>query len=134
MQKIETGQLMVDRCEADAYTRHSHIPAYEALLIAIGEYFSSEDILSSDEKVVVTDKPPIYFQHQGHSMTIVGFESRKSGAVNLVVFDPMFSPSPAIKGLVGSSSFQLQQPGRLLTAHRRGESYLSKFKDFEIVK
>ena len=35
--------------------------------------------------------PPLYFQHQGHSRTIVGVEIMKSdggGGVRLLVFDP----------------------------------------------
>ena len=35
--------------------------------------------------------PPLYFQHQGHSRTIVGVEVMKSdggGGVRLLVFDP----------------------------------------------
>ena len=67
-------------------------------------------------------------------MTIVGFEVRKSGSLNLMVFDPMFNPSPAIKKLVGSNSFRTANPERLLRAHRRGESYLGKYRDFEILK
>lgn len=83
---------------------------------------------------MLTDKPPIYFQHKGHSMTIVGLEIKNSGAVNLVVFDPMFNPSPAIKRLVGSGSFRTANPERLLRAHRRGESYLGRYRDFEVLK
>ena len=67
-------------------------------------------------------------------MTIVGLEIKKSGMVNLVVFDPMFNPSPGIKKLVGSSSFRASNPERLLRAHRRGESYLSRYRDFELLK
>ena len=67
-------------------------------------------------------------------MTIVGLEARKSGAVNLIVFDPMFNPSPAIKRLVGSNSFKISNVEKLIRAHRRGEAYLSKYRDFEILK
>jgi hypothetical protein len=100
----------------------------------MGEYFSGDRVFDADEKVVMTDKPPVYFQHQGHSMTIVGLEVKHSGAVNLVVFDPMFNPSPAIKRLVGSNSFRTPDPERLLKAHRRGESYLGRYRAFEILK
>ena len=87
-----------------------------------------------DEKVVMTEKPPIYLQHHGHSMTIVGLEAKTSGAVNLVVFDPLFNPSPAIKRLVGSHSFKTANPEQLLKAHRRGESNLGRYRGFEILK
>jgi len=104
------------------------------LLLAVGEYFSDDKFFDSKEKIIMTNKPPIYFQHQGHSMTIVGLEVKKSGAVNLIVFDPMFNPSPAIKRLIGSNLFKAPNPERLLRAHRRGESYLSRYRDFEILK
>jgi len=91
-------------------------------------------LLDFDQKVHLTNKAPIYFQHQGHSLTIVGLEIRSSGALNLMVFDPMFNPSPGIKRLVGSNSFRAASPEKLLRAHRRGESYLGRYRDFEILK
>ena len=38
--------------------------------------------------IVVTDRPPIVLQHSGHSRTVVGFERRKDGSINLLMFDP----------------------------------------------
>ena len=67
-------------------------------------------------------------------MTIVGLEVKRSGAVNLVVFDPMFNPSPGVKRLLGSNSFKVSDPGSLLKAHRRGEMYLGRYRDFEILR
>jgi hypothetical protein len=128
------ARLTQCRCEANAFTRSGGLTGHETLLLGIFEYFSDDRVFDSDEKVVMTDKSPIYFQHQGHSMTIVGLEVRNSGAVNLVVFDPMFNPSPAIKRLVGSNSFRAPNPERLLKAHRRGESYLGRYREFEILK
>lgn len=122
------------RCEANAFTRCGELIGHEMLLLAIGEYFSGDKIFDTKEKIITTNKPPVYFQHQGHSLTIVGLEVKKSGAVNLVVFDPMFNPSPAIKRLTGSNSFKATNPERLLRAHRRGESYLSRYREFEILK
>jgi zinc finger-containing ubiquitin peptidase 1 len=126
--------LIIFRCEANAFTRYGELLPHETLLLAVGEYFSGDDFVRSEEKVCMTDKPPIYFQHQGHSMTIVGLEARTSGNVNLVVFDPMFNPSPAIKKLVGSNSLKISNPERMLKAHRRNESYLSRYKEFEVLK
>lgn len=40
------------------------------------------------DAVATTDHPPIYFQHQGHSRTIVGVEVTPSGEHYLLVFDP----------------------------------------------
>lgn len=66
-------------------------------------------------------------------MTIVGFEVRENGSANLLVFDPMFKTSPAIKRLIGTNTV-LTEPARLLKAHRRGSSYLQKYKIFELLK
>jgi hypothetical protein len=47
---------------------------------------------SSDEqqrKVVhVTNRPPLYLQHSGHSRTVIGIEVLKDGKRNLIMFDP----------------------------------------------
>ncbi|KAI0093943.1 peptidase family C78-domain-containing protein [Irpex rosettiformis] len=58
--------------QGEATTRHGNIN--QALLGA--------------SSVVVTDKPPIVLQHSGHSRTIIGFERKKDGSINLLVFDP----------------------------------------------
>lgn len=100
----------------------------------MAEYFSEDKTVNEDEKLHMTAKPPIYFQYQGHSLTIVGMEVRQDQSLNLVVFDPMFKPSAGVLRLINSSSFHVAHPERLLRAHRRGTSYLEKFKDFEILK
>jgi len=33
--------------------------------------------------------PPIFFQHEGHSRTIVGIEKRKNGTLHLLILDPV---------------------------------------------
>lgn len=72
-------------------------------------------------------------QSVGHSLTIVGLEERKNGAFNLLVLDPMFKPSPAILNLI-DVRFTPVAPEKLLKAYRRGETYLSKYTNFEILK
>jgi len=41
--------------------------------------------------VHVSPRPPLFFQHQGHSRTIVGAE-RKGGQLNLLLLDPSTRP------------------------------------------
>ncbi|KAI0831149.1 peptidase family C78-domain-containing protein, partial [Trametes gibbosa] len=70
----------------------------EPLVQWIYNYFSSEDphtkagtvgdALRGARPVVVTDKPPIILQHDGHSRTVVGCERVKNGTINLLIFDP----------------------------------------------
>ncbi|KIV85550.1 hypothetical protein PV11_01232 [Exophiala sideris] len=123
-------------CEATAYTSTGNVDAADTMLCAVCEYFDDDRTKDNVDKVVITEKPPIYFQHQGHSMTIVGVESRVDGGVNLVVFDPMFNPSPALKKLAmaPNTSPKGSAPEKLLKAHRRGEKYLEKYRDFELLK
>lgn len=128
-------QSLKINCDAWAFSSNGDQIAYETMLLAVGDYFGGQQASNKpDEKIVMTSKPPLYFQHRGHSMTIVGLEARTDGSVNLIVFDPMFSPSSAIKQLIGSTSIGIRHPERLLKAHRRGEDYLSKYKDFEILE
>lgn len=44
----------------------------------------------------MTDLPPLYFQHSGHSRTIVGIEKLSDGTRNLLVFDPSKIPTRTI--------------------------------------
>lgn len=56
----------------------------------IRQYYSlgSNAALRLQPKVIWTNKPPIYLQHQGHSRTIVGVEERNNGTLCLLIFDP----------------------------------------------
>lgn len=62
----------------------------------------------------------------------MGLEVRKNGSYNLLVFDPMFKPSPGIYRLIGTQ-FRAAAPERLLKAYRRGEAYL-KHSSYEILQ
>ena len=52
------------RCEATAFSRSGDLVAHEALLLDLGEHFSNEGVYESTDKVTITNKAPIYFQHQ----------------------------------------------------------------------
>ncbi|XP_072525563.1 zinc finger-containing ubiquitin peptidase 1 isoform X2 [Salminus brasiliensis] len=54
-------------------------------------------------RVVKTNLPPIYLQHQGHSRTIVGVEERKNGSVCVLLLDPG-CPSGEMKKLLNSNT------------------------------
>jgi len=113
-------------------------------------YFES-GIVDPEDKVHATNLPPIYFQHvgkspadrslaentaltdTGHSMTIVGIERQITGHINLLVFDPMFHDAAPISKLVGQT-FTERHPDKLLKPYRRGNHYLKKFREFEILR
>ncbi len=98
----------------------------------VEKYFQS-GVFDPASKVRPTDLPPIYFQHPGHSMTIIGLERMTTGHVNLLVFDPMFRDAASITGLVGKR-FQHKVPDSLLKPYRRGNKYLRKYQEFEALR
>lgn len=120
-------------CNTGAFSAREGFRAHDILLQDVANYFRTGCDLDSQEKILQTDLAPIYFQHPGHSMTIIGFEITKKGTANLLVFDPMFKTSPAIRRLVDHYATP-SDPGRILKAHRRGNSYLQKYKAFEVLK
>lgn len=69
----------------------------------------------------------------GHSMTIVGIEKLKTGEINLLVFDPMFQDAYSITKLIGRT-FEHRFPEMALKSYRRGNSYLRKYKEFEVLR
>ncbi|KAJ4366936.1 hypothetical protein N0V83_007466 [Neocucurbitaria cava] len=107
------------------------IEAHESLLAAIERYFLQAAV-SDGSNVYKTLLPPIYLQQPGHSLTIVGFERRRDGQCNLVVFDPMYNTSPAMLKLIGRKNIKTARP-EVLHAYRRGARQLKKHASFEIL-
>jgi hypothetical protein len=110
----------------------------EAMLDEVEGYFLAATERGQGGKVKMTGLPPIYLQHQGHSMTIVGLEKMRRGERNLLVFDPMFSDPYHVRRLVGRDFKGEKMVGAwvevLLKAYRRGNKYLGKFDAFEVLK
>ncbi|EHA57034.1 hypothetical protein MCOR27_009683 [Pyricularia oryzae] len=119
-------------CEAQGFKNREPGRSEARLMQEVERYFQSGDF-NPEYKVRRTKMPPIYFQHAGHSMTIVGFEKLKSGLTNLLVFDPMFRDSSAILKLVGRQ-FEYKFPDLALKPYRRGNKYLKKYREFELLK
>ena len=67
-------------------------------------------------------------------MTIAGFEQKKDGSKNLIVFDPMFHDNANVLRLVGNDNFKIKSPEDMLRAYRRGVKYLRKYNEFEILR
>jgi hypothetical protein len=62
---------------------------HNELMDWIQSYFmDSTTHKKSTKTVCITNRPPLYLQHQGHSRTVVGIELLKSGKRNLIMFDP----------------------------------------------
>ncbi|CAO3650189.1 unnamed protein product [Cunninghamella blakesleeana] len=63
---------------------------HEELMDWIQDYFQSAQISTSNKNkiVYITNRPPLYLQHSGHSRTVIGIELLKNGKRNLIMFDP----------------------------------------------
>lgn len=65
---------------------------HENMFDWIEYYFTSNNTATTTTTttghVYITNKPPLYLQHQGHSRTVIGIELLKSGKRNLIMFDP----------------------------------------------
>ena len=118
---------------------NDYATAYEALLASVGQYFRSavhSSVTSRNfSKVELTELPPVYLQRPGHSLTIVGFESRTDGSSNLLVFDPTFDVSFFLKHYLKSDpecrKLRFIRPKVMLGPFRRGSRALRRFKAFE---
>ncbi|EON96155.1 putative peptidase family c78 protein [Phaeoacremonium minimum UCRPA7] len=119
-------------CDAQGFKNKEPGRSEELLLQEVERYFQSS-IFDPEKKVRCTSMPPIYFQHAGHSMTIIGFERLQNGQANLLVFDPMFRDNSAITRLVGKK-FESRAPDILLKPYRRGSKYLGKYREFELLR
>lgn len=57
--------LTFTSCEANSIGETREMRAHDALYAAVATYFRSACSLEGDDKVFVTNLPPIYLQHQG---------------------------------------------------------------------
>ncbi|RYO98481.1 hypothetical protein DL764_007077 [Monosporascus ibericus] len=119
-------------CEVQAFKNPEPRAAEISLFQAIEGYFQSSEH-DSRAKVRRTSLPPVYFQHRGHSLTIVGVEKRVDGAMELLVFDPVFRDPDSITRYVGRR-VKNKNPDSALKLYRRGPKYLKKYHEFEILR
>ncbi|OBT65994.1 hypothetical protein VE03_03195 [Pseudogymnoascus sp. 23342-1-I1] len=120
-------------CDAQAFKTDGKLGAEEILMKNVEEYFRA-GCLDSTSKIRRTQLPSIYFQHPGHSMTIVGFEKKLDGSKCLLVFDPMFHDAPDVVKLIGKETFSVKNPAEYLRAYRRNMKYLRRYRAFEVLR
>lgn len=81
------------RCEASSIGKTEEMPAHTALLSHIAAYFKSACSDDDAENVVMTDLPPVYFQHHGswlfgHTLSIRwGTYQLKRNKINRTFYD-----------------------------------------------
>lgn len=120
-------------CEAQGFkNKKVALRAETSLLVNVERYFQ-QGVFDPEDKVRSTKLPPIYFQHAGHSMTIVGIEKMSDGRANLLVFDPMFHDAKIITQRVGRK-FKYKHADSALNAYRRGHKYLRRYREFELLR
>ncbi|KAK1760730.1 peptidase family C78-domain-containing protein [Echria macrotheca] len=119
-------------CDAQGF-RDRERGRSEALLMEYVENYFQSGVQDPTQRIRQTNLPPLYFQHAGHSMTVIGFERQRSGAKNLIVFDPMFHDASNIVKLVGRK-FEYTFVELALKAYRRGSTYLRKYREFEVLR
>lgn len=88
--------------------------------------------VATDRSVFFTGKHPLYFQHQGHSRTIVGFV-RNSTDCFLVLFDPAKRVSQAVRNLADHDSGQSSSRKRRLASTENGIAWSAVQKEFCIM-
>ena len=111
--------------------------AWESLLEIVKGYFfspSTTKTTRADVEVHQTELPPIYLQRPRHSLTVIGIEERTDGSCNLLVFDPAFSPSRAMRTAVllaeNGTALKVKDTSKLLKPYRHGKPQL-QFPRFE---
>lgn len=82
----------------------------------------------------VSDRPPLFFQHAGHSRTIVGIEHLKSGKINLLLFDPSKSPSSKVKNYAQGKVGQTNLSAAVLNPFRVAMDDIAKTKEYQILR
>eukprot|EP00053_Salpingoeca_punica_P011135 m.99664 g.99664 ORF g.99664 m.99664 type:complete len:463 (-) comp15594_c0_seq3:132-1520(-) len=80
----------IDARVVDFYAKGQQNEAHLGLVEWVWRHFNPSDSALSARDVVVasSQRPPLYFQHQGHSRTIVGIERRSNGENFLLILDP----------------------------------------------
>lgn len=85
--KSSSGELSQEDAE--------NMRGQQVLVDWVWNYFNSKcsGTLNNSKNVMISDKTPLYFQHQGHSRTIIGIQKQKGNRgsqdrYNLLVLDP----------------------------------------------
>ncbi|KAF4120133.1 LOW QUALITY PROTEIN: Peptidase family C78 [Geosmithia morbida] len=138
--RIETGGIRGTRKyigTPEAFREKEAGRSGRMLFGAIESYFKGgvgNEVANQKSKVSLTTLPPIYLQHQGHSMTIVGFEKMSNGKDTLLVFDPSFRDTPAARELVGHTvRCPDHKAESILQQYRRDSKYVRKYSEFEVL-
>ena len=107
-----------------------------ALAAWVWRYFTTDDASGQPlpprlgEQVLVSARPPLFLQHDGHSRTVVGIEKRRAAAgaaeeTFLLILDPGTPPAELAAALRRKAGWE-----RLL---KRGVATLSRRSEYQLV-
>ena len=107
-----------------------------ALAAWVWRYFTTDDVSGQPlpprlgEQVLVSARPPLFLQHDGHSRTVVGIEKRRAAAgaaeeTFLLILDPGTHPAELGAALRRKAGWE-----RLL---KRGVATLSRKSEYQLV-
>lgn len=106
---LSKGKLDLSSSEKESFLSDK-VKGHQVLAQWIWNYFSSSNVDKSGNHVVLSEKSPLYFQHDGHSRTIVGIQAKphKNGMqqYNLLILDPGEKTRALEKSLRENSGWQ----------------------------
>lgn len=93
-------------------TNPGKLRGQHSLIDWVWKYFSdNRSIQLNKNQVIASEKPPLYFQHDGHSRTIVGIQvtSQQKGGqqYNLLIFDPGHKTQDLERSLKDNKGWQM---------------------------
>jgi Peptidase family C78 len=125
---------LIDRCIVHDFDLETP-PFVNSLITYVEDYFklpkSSHERPSATPHCTISDRAPLYFQHSGHSRTIVGVERLKSGTVNFLIFDPSKKPSSRAKNFGRASATASTD---VLKPYRLSARELSKKTKYSVLR
>ncbi|EQL01388.1 peptidase family C78 [Ophiocordyceps sinensis CO18] len=122
-------------CSVQAFRPTSGVKVTQILLETLEDYFNRGWEGANSTKVRSTKLPPVFLQHQGHSVTVIGIERQKDNQVFLVVFDPSHGESGSMKRLIaGDVGEHTPKTSKLLKPYQRGIKYLGRHDEFEMLR
>ncbi|PIN02780.1 hypothetical protein CDL12_24702 [Handroanthus impetiginosus] len=111
--KLDSSLMVASGSESYKHASASSekLEGYQVLTEWVWNYFSGDSSSSSsNQRVVLSGKAPLYFQHDGHSRTIVGIQAKQKRngmqQYNLLIFDPSEKTRALEKSLRENVSWQ----------------------------
>ncbi|XP_049411378.1 uncharacterized protein LOC125874518 [Solanum stenotomum] len=108
---LSKGKNVVSKAVPISYDVKAKPKVQQALIDWVWNYFAdNKSRISGNHGILVSQKAPLYFQHDGHSRTIVGIQMKcqRNGPMqyNLLILDPGHTTESLAKSLKGNFGWQ----------------------------